>query len=153
MGLGAYTQYKVITTRRNAEVVVWRRFREFVALDAILVEKFRGYIVPPRPEKNAVEAQRMTGSFIQERRLALEKYLNKLAVHPEIKNCEVDSIFCPAKALFTKIMTAGTSCVFGNGRRFGVEFKMESIATKSFFIFRDDGTLLSAAFWERKRLH
>lgn len=86
---GAYTQYKVITTRKNTEVVVWRRFREFVALDTVLVEKFRGYIVPPRPEKNAVEAQRMKGSFIQERRLALEKYLNKLAVHPEIKNCEV----------------------------------------------------------------
>ena len=135
MGLGAYTQYKVITTRRNAEVVVWRRFREFVALDAILVEKFRGYIVPPRPEKNAVEAQRMSGSFIQERRLALEKYLNKLAVHPEIKNCEVDPISRPTKALFTEITTAGTPRVFGNGRRFGIEFKVESIATKSFIIF------------------
>ena len=71
-------------------MVVWRRFREFVALDTTLVEKFRGYIVPPRPEKNVVEAQRMKGSFIQERRLALEKYLNKLAVHPDIKNCEVN---------------------------------------------------------------
>jgi len=89
----AYTQYKITTTRKNTEFVVWRRFREFVALDATLVEKFRGYIVPPRPEKNVVEAHRMKGAFIQERRLALEKYLNKLAMHPQIKNCEELRVF------------------------------------------------------------
>lgn len=82
-------QYKIITARANAEIVVWRRFREFVALDDLLAYKFNGYIVPPRPEKNAVEAQRMKGTFIQERQLALEKYLNRLAIHPEIKNSEV----------------------------------------------------------------
>eukprot|EP00210_Caulerpa_lentillifera_P003070 g2932.t1 len=89
----AYTQYKVVTSRAAYEFVVWRRFREFVALDSILVEKYRGYIVPPRPEKNVVEAQRMKGSFIQERRLALEKYLNRLALHPKIKDSEELKLF------------------------------------------------------------
>jgi len=87
--VGPYMLYKIVTTKKNLEIVVWRRFREFVALDSILVEKFKGYIIPPRPEKNAVEAQRMKSAFIQERRLALEKYINKLAVHPEIKHSEV----------------------------------------------------------------
>lgn len=30
--------------------------------------KYRGYFVPPRPEKNAVEGQRMTDAFVEERR-------------------------------------------------------------------------------------
>lgn len=40
-----------------------------------------------------MEAQKMKGSFIQERRLALEKYLNRLALHPKIKDSEELKLF------------------------------------------------------------
>lgn len=53
--------------------------------------QFRGYFVPPRPEKNAVEGQRMSDAFVEERRLALQKYLQKLAAHPAIGPSEVGS--------------------------------------------------------------
>ena len=49
----------------------------------------RGYFVPPRPEKNAVESQRSTTDFLEGRRGALEKYLGKLAAHPVISHSAV----------------------------------------------------------------
>lgn len=87
-------QYKVVTVTqlssyKNPESIVRRRFREFVALDQMLKGRFRGYFIPPRPEKNAVEGQRMKEDFIEERRAALEKYLNRLAAHPDIGPSEV----------------------------------------------------------------
>lgn len=69
--------------------MVQRRFREFVSLSDVLSTKFRGYFLPPRPEKNAVEGQRMKDSFIEERRISLEKYLNRLAAHPVIGASDV----------------------------------------------------------------
>jgi hypothetical protein len=51
--------------------------------------RYRGYFVPARPEKNVVEGSRPTEAFVEERRAALERYLNKLARHPAIKNSEV----------------------------------------------------------------
>ena len=58
--------------------------------DAVVVQaKFRGYFVPPRPEKNAVEGQRMSDEFLKERRASLQKYLQKLAAHPVIGQSEV----------------------------------------------------------------
>ena len=66
-----------------------RRFRDFVSLADVLKSRHRGYFLPPRPEKNAVEGQRMTDNFLEERRQALEKYMNKLARHPVIARCEV----------------------------------------------------------------
>ncbi len=54
--------------------------------------KFRGYFVPPRPEKNAVEGQRMSDAFVEERRASLQKYLQKLAAHPVIGPSEASKI-------------------------------------------------------------
>lgn len=50
---------------------------------------YRGYFVAPRPEKNAVEGQRMADGFVEDRRLALERYLNRLARHPVLLQSEV----------------------------------------------------------------
>ena len=51
--------------------------------------RYRGYFVPPRPEKNAVEGQRMADAFVEERRVALEQYMGTLAAHPAIAKSEV----------------------------------------------------------------
>jgi hypothetical protein len=57
----------------------------------LLQAQFRGYFVPPRPEKNAVEGQRMSDAFVEERRAGLQKYLQRLAAHPAIGRSEVRS--------------------------------------------------------------
>lgn len=51
---------------------------------------YRGYFLPPRPDKNAVEAQRSTSLFVEERRDELQKYLAKLAGHPA--TCRSDEL-------------------------------------------------------------
>lgn len=58
-------------------------------LSDLLAMTQRGYFVPPRPEKNVVEGQRMTKDFIEARRAALEKFLMKLASHPVISQSAV----------------------------------------------------------------
>ncbi|EFJ49103.1 hypothetical protein VOLCADRAFT_90391 [Volvox carteri f. nagariensis] len=98
---GGYVTYLVQAKARpgngsgpgRSGTTVRRRFREFVALAELLKEKYRGYFVPPRPEKNAMEGQRMTDTFVEERRLALERYLNKLARHPVIGASEELQLF------------------------------------------------------------
>jgi PX domain len=51
--------------------------------------QYRGYFIPPRPEKNAVEGQRMSDAFVEERRAGLERYLRRLAAHPVVGTSEV----------------------------------------------------------------
>lgn len=82
------THYK-ITTRTtipsyiHKDVVVWRRFRDFVGLADRLAVVHRGYFIPPRPEKTVVNSTE--DNFIQERALQLQQYLNKVAAHPTLR--------------------------------------------------------------------
>ncbi|KAK9154053.1 hypothetical protein Sjap_001533 [Stephania japonica] len=93
-GGGTYVTY-LITTRTNlgefggAEFNVRRRFRDVVTLGDRLAEAYRGFFVPPRPDKNVVESQVMQKQeFVEQRRVALEKYLCRLAAHPVIRKSE-----------------------------------------------------------------
>ncbi|RAL37358.1 hypothetical protein DM860_000052 [Cuscuta australis] len=81
-----------ITTKTNmpeyggSEFSVRRRFRDVVALADELSKAYRGFFVPPRPEKSVVESQVMQKhEFVELRRVALEKYLTRLAAHPVIR--------------------------------------------------------------------
>lgn len=71
------------------EAAVRRRFRDFVSLADALKARFRGHFVPQRPEKNAVEGARGGGAFVEERRAALQRYLARLAAHPDVGASEV----------------------------------------------------------------
>lgn len=57
--------------------------------------------LPARPDKNIIEARRMTGTFIEERRIGLERYLNRLAAHPAAARSEV-SFVGPSSRLSTE---------------------------------------------------
>lgn len=90
-GGNSYVTY-LITTRTNipdfgaTEFSVRRRFRDVVTLSDRLSESYRGFFVPPRPDKSVVESQVMQKQeFVEQRRVALEKYLRRLAAHPVIK--------------------------------------------------------------------
>ncbi|CAK9164141.1 unnamed protein product [Ilex paraguariensis] len=98
-GGNTYVSY-LITTKTNildfegSEFNVRRRFRDVVTLSDRLSEAYRGFFIPPRPDKNVVESQVMQKQeFVEQRRLALEKYLQKLAAHPMIKKSDELRVF------------------------------------------------------------
>ncbi|XP_034943121.1 sorting nexin-2 [Chelonus insularis] len=101
-GMGAYVVYKVETKTnmpifRKRSFSVIRRFSDFLGLHDKLVEKYlrSGRIIPPAPEKSVIGTTKikMSGDksqeqnlsstdFIERRRAALERYLNRTAAHP-----------------------------------------------------------------------
>ncbi|KAG7949372.1 hypothetical protein I3843_13G059100 [Carya illinoinensis] len=98
-GGGTYVTY-LITTRTNVpefggvEFSVRRRFRDVVTLSDRLAESYRGLFIPPRPDKSVVESQVMhKQEFVELRRVALEKYLRRLAAHPVIKRSDELKVF------------------------------------------------------------
>ncbi|KAL9316211.1 hypothetical protein ACSQ67_017212 [Phaseolus vulgaris] len=104
---GSATFYTyLITTRSNfpefggegTEFSVRRRFRDVVTLADRLSETYRGLFIPVRPDKSSVESQVMQKQeFVEQRRVALEKYLRKLAAHPVIGRSEELRVFLEAK--------------------------------------------------------
>jgi sorting nexin-1/2 len=68
---------------RNPEFTVSRRFRDFLWLYNQLHNNNPGIIVPPPPEKQAVG--RFNADFVESRRQALERMLNKIAAHPSLQ--------------------------------------------------------------------
>ncbi|XP_037087966.1 sorting nexin-2-like isoform X2 [Pollicipes pollicipes] len=113
-GMSSYMAYKV-TTKTNVSYFtrqhfsVMRRFSDFLGLHDKLVEKHirSGRIVPPAPEKSVIGTTKIkigsgggsggggggggthdhTGpnEFIERRRAALERYLNRTAAHPTLR--------------------------------------------------------------------
>ncbi|WCJ34809.1 sorting nexin 2B [Euphorbia peplus] len=90
----------LITTRTNvaefrgSEFSVRRRFRDVVTLSDRLAEAYRGFCIPPRPDKSVVESQVMQKQeFVEQRRVALEKYLRRLAAHPVIRGSDELKVF------------------------------------------------------------
>ena len=76
------------------ESTVRRRFRDFVDLSNLLSENYRGYFVPPRPHRSWYQGKfLMRASFIEERRVLLERYLKALISHPTISQSEELRIF------------------------------------------------------------
>ncbi|KAK3098120.1 hypothetical protein FSP39_016301 [Pinctada imbricata] len=99
-GMGAYMTYKVITKTtipafRKPELCVPRRFSDFLGLHSKLQEKHvsGGVIIPPAPEKSVIGMTKIKMSkeesnaadFIERRRAALERYLNRTASHPILR--------------------------------------------------------------------
>ncbi|XP_045483627.1 sorting nexin-2 [Harmonia axyridis] len=100
-GMSAYMAYRV-TTKTNMQIFkakelsVLRRFSDFLGLHDKLTEKYLkiGRIIPPAPEKNVLgmtkikmsnQVENGTGNgndFVERRRAALERYLNRTAQHP-----------------------------------------------------------------------
>lgn len=132
-GYGSYVVYRVSTKtnmpffRRNS-FSVSRRFSDFRGLRDKLAEKHlhSGRIVPPAPEKDAVGTAKVKMSkeddvgqddFIEKRRMALERYLNRTAAHPVLR---ADPDFREFLELDTELPKAtGSSALSGAGvRRF-----------------------------------
>lgn len=69
---------------KQPEFEVKRRYRDFLWLYNTLHGNNPGVVVPPPPEKQAVG--RFESNFVEARRAALEKMLNKTAAHPTLQH-------------------------------------------------------------------
>ncbi|XP_054475418.1 sorting nexin-1a [Anoplopoma fimbria] len=98
-GMNAYMAYKVTTQTqlpmfRNKTFTVRRRFSDFLGLYEKLSEKHgpNGFIVPPPPEKSILGMTKVkvgkedssSADFVERRRAALERYLQRVVHHPSL---------------------------------------------------------------------
>ncbi|KAM6970145.1 sorting nexin-1a [Aplochiton taeniatus] len=98
-GMNAYMAYKVstqttLTMFRNKTFTVRRRFSDFLGLYEKLSDKHSqsGFIVPPPPEKSIVGMTKVkvgkedpsSAEFVERRRAALERYLQRIVCHPSL---------------------------------------------------------------------
>lgn len=73
-----------------------RRYKDFLWLYNTLHTNNPGVVVPPPPEKQAVG--RFDSNFVESRRMALEKMLNKTAAHPTLQHDGDLKIFLESEA-------------------------------------------------------
>lgn len=73
-----------------------RRYRDFLWLYTTLHANNPGFVVPPPPEKQAVG--RFDSNFVEARRAALEKMLNKIAAHPTLQHDADLKLFLESEA-------------------------------------------------------
>lgn len=94
-GLNKYTSYRVdvrpsgpgsetgmVAQPSNSYSAVLRRYSDFLWLYNQLHVERSGAIVPPIPEKQPVG--RFSPAFVEERRMQLERFLRRAALHPEL---------------------------------------------------------------------
>ncbi|KAJ1433311.1 Vps5 C terminal like-domain-containing protein [Ochromonadaceae sp. CCMP2298] len=87
LGTSTFVSYKVNTTTDRAGFgqgiqSVVRRYNDFTWLSEQLSFDFPGVIVPPLPDKQSMG--RLTDEFVESRRRALEKFLQRVAAHAEL---------------------------------------------------------------------
>ena len=85
----SHTVYTVITRTtskayNSPSFTVTRRYRDFLWLYERLHDNHPGVVVPPPPEKQAVG--RFDPNFVESRRMALERMINKVAGHPVLQH-------------------------------------------------------------------
>ncbi|POS88143.1 Vps5-domain-containing protein [Erysiphe pulchra] len=85
----SHTVYQVRTKTTSkayhkSEFEVTRRYKDFLWLYNSLHANNPGIVVPPPPEKQAVG--RFEQNFVESRRAALERMLNKIAAHPALQH-------------------------------------------------------------------
>lgn len=102
----SHTEYAVYTKTtskayRNSEFTVSRRFRDFLWLYNQLHNNNPGIIVPPPPEKQAVG--RFEQDFIESRRQALERMLNKTAAHHQLQHDSDLKLFLESDAFNVEV--------------------------------------------------
>ncbi|TKA61052.1 hypothetical protein B0A49_10894 [Cryomyces minteri] len=97
----SHTVYQVRTKTsskayRTPEFSVARRYRDFLWLYNQLHSNNLGVIIPPPPEKQAVG--RFDTNFVESRRSALERMLNKTAAHPILQHDSDLKMFLESEA-------------------------------------------------------
>ena len=89
--MNKYTSYRVDVRSPSADMTttqvfsaVLRRYSDFLWLYERLQDERPGAIVPPLPEKQPVG--RFSPAFVEARRRELERFLRRVAIHPELQD-------------------------------------------------------------------
>lgn len=100
-GVNKYTSYRVDVrapgndmSATQAFSAVLRRYSDFLWLYEKLQDERAGAIVPPLPEKQPMG--RFNPQFVEDRRRALERFLRRVAIHPELQDCSCLDTFLRA---------------------------------------------------------
>ncbi|XP_069497633.1 sorting nexin-7 isoform X1 [Ambystoma mexicanum] len=100
-----FITYQVVTkTTRgefdSSEYEVRRRYQDFLWLKSKLEESHPTLIIPPLPEKFIMKGmvERFNDEFIETRKKALHKFLNRIAEHPTLTFNEDFKVFLTAQA-------------------------------------------------------
>eukprot|EP00904_Undaria_pinnatifida_P001523 jgi/Undpi1/11371/HiC_scaffold_30.g13668.m1 len=98
-GMNAYITYKVHTSTDRqdfdyGQLVVIRRFKDFVWLSHRLEEEFPGIVMPALPVKIVVG--KFDQVFVEKRRKELEIFLNRVAAHKELSGSKYFKTFLQA---------------------------------------------------------
>jgi sorting nexin-1/2 len=81
--------------QQTAPSAVLRRYSDFLWLYERMHRERAGAVVPPLPEKQAVA--RFSAAFVEDRRVHLEQFLRRVAVHPELHDCPALDLFLRAE--------------------------------------------------------
>jgi len=77
---------------KKAEFSAERRFSDFYWLHDKLKESFKGFIIPPMPEKTIIQ-NRFDTQFVENRRRELGKFLKEVTEHPVLSSSQVLQTF------------------------------------------------------------
>jgi len=90
-GSSSYHLYTIVSRLESSVFTVQRRFRDLDWMHNLLLQTYKGYNIPPLPQKKVF--YKTDPKFIEERRLVMEKYLNILCAHPVILNSKIFRVF------------------------------------------------------------
>lgn len=100
-GINKYTSYRVDVRSPGADMTttqafsaVLRRYSDFLWLYERLQSERAGSIVPPIPDKQPVG--RFSPAFVEARRRELERFIRRVAIHPELQDCSCLDTFLRA---------------------------------------------------------
>ncbi|EFJ43031.1 hypothetical protein VOLCADRAFT_96778 [Volvox carteri f. nagariensis] len=125
--LGMRTTYFTYLVRTESQLPglrtdgseVRRRFSEFDALHKVVKLQYRGYIIPPLPEKSFIEAKLAHEDFLRLRRADLQAsiaFLRGIAQHPVLRESEALKLFLlqPGELQYNPAWTALLHSVGGS---------------------------------------
>jgi len=92
-----YHAYK-ITAPQSGIDHVFRRFKDFVWLQETLVKFFPGVFIPPLPPKKILGS--LDNSVVAERRIDLERFLNRAAAQAYVADSEAFTLFVTRTTTF-----------------------------------------------------
>ncbi|KAI8140829.1 hypothetical protein BJV82DRAFT_621302 [Fennellomyces sp. T-0311] len=89
---GAYITYRIVSTKTSFR----RRFQDFVWLYNVLYTHYPACFVPPLPDKHRMEyvkGDRFGTDFVERRRISLQRFLQRIARHPILRQAEFFVMF------------------------------------------------------------
>ncbi|EPS43826.1 hypothetical protein H072_2066 [Dactylellina haptotyla CBS 200.50] len=134
---------------RVPEFTVSRRYRDFLWLYNALIVSNPGIIVPPPPEKQ--QLGRFDNDFVESRRAALERMLNKIALHPVLQQDGDLKIFLESESFNVDIKQKerqNASIETGGGGLFGSIGLGGTFSTAQKFVETDEWFLDRKAYLE-----